>query len=1707
MLSLVPTAWAVENEEPLQVLLIGNSHTVDMTEWTDLVLQDSGLEDQIQITRLTPMGGRKLFTDDTVRSSHITAAQWTGTDDEWNETHPGENVGANTRYYNAQLNSDSKTWDLVVVQDWEESTVNSDSAAVASGIQRAVKWLRNYPSVTDNTKIAWAADWPDAANHENAQSNMTGAIAAVNELEENGVDFIIPTGLTVENARTSYFDEVNNADDSYLPGSEETYGGIAKVAKYHLMERDANHLSYELGCYTVAAVTVAEIATRFGLMDLNAFLASLKTAPSWTSPDEWKGEFNDNIWAVVKESVKNAVEHPTQVTQSVYTEDPADEITEQILAEDYSEEAAAAAEANSEEQLSRVAEAVKAKAQAAAGEDAALSVSSTYTAPVNGTENNKTGEAGKYEITVSFLNGYTQKNLAVISGAIKPEYYEGGEQELAAAKTAAAADLAKTAALVGKDAEAYSSEINAAYSTNDVNTALAAAKAAMVADAGYLYADWIGADGWSVGTKMPLGEDTGVRFTIRKDGTDTVLNISGSGKIPDLVMRDELTRSYTSPVWMNDDVSGKITKVVVEDGVELGHMSLWLSRVKTMEIGENVTLPTNAIYLNGQNCDRTITFKGAATVSERAIDGYTGSDGKGCQAAQNAQIFVYADFEKLGVSSAESFVGSTVLKNNNYGLPIVVVINTGSSVEPEDTILAQGKVPENGWKDDGTADGGDSGVTYTIKKIGDEVVLEFSGRGTIPTFTTKTPHYANAPWWGTNSGSAVTKVIVDSGVTVGGLTLFLPTAKEIILKDGVTLKQNAVYFNTQNVDTEITFEGAATVSSGSISWYPDSNQKNKAVQITVTADFSKLEKSGNRVTKASDFIDNGLLTTLNKNGLPIVVAVNTEDAKSDAQVFDITNGGWDAVGGNPVGNSTGVKYKIYTVGADTIVEFSGKGTMPDYWATGNDKDQNLRTDRLPWRNTPVTKIIVGEGVTPGQMSLYVTSNVREIVFEGDVTLQKRDIIYFNTLTQDVNIFFNGSNNILAGSAVDGYGVGNAHHVTIYAKSGALKVGDTSIANASQINLFVANVLLAEHTDATAIAQLVLDDQLSAAKSAVNTSEIIALTGTCQQNTADGRTAAVKTYVESKLSEKYPSVTVSVTPKSAAIYTVTLSVGEQSTSFDLKFTFTFSHSWSYTASGATITAECAHCHDKQAARLVASDQKETGNAIEASVSYGTSWPGGALTISYEKDGVSIDGTPKNAGSYIASVTVSGVTATVNFTISHVLTHHEEVAATCTENGVKEYWTCSVCNDKFSDAQGKNKIVDFETWKAEAGKIPATGHTMTKTEAKAETCTEAGNNEYYTCETCGKVFKDEAGETETTVAAETLAALGHDMTKTDAKKATCTEDGNNEYYTCSRCGGVFKDEAGTQATTVEAETLKKLGHDWSNKNGICARCDAKCTETHKPGTTCKVCGKYTRRPSSSNAGSIISVPSTPNGTVTVDPSTASKGETVTITTKPGEGYELGSIEVFDKNGDSLKLKDLGNGKYSFVMPDGKVSVEAEFVKTASTSFADVPANAYFADAVEWAVDKGVTNGLTDTMFGPYESCTRAQIVTFLWRAAGSPEPKTVSSFTDVPASAYYAKAVAWAVENGITNGMTETTFAPNATCTRGQSVTFLCRALKGTASGSTNFTDVKSDAFYADAVNWAVASDVTNGTSATTFSPNADCTRAEIVTFLYRAYQGK
>ena len=249
-------------------------------------------------------------------------------------------------------------------------------------------------------------------------------------------------------------------------------------------------------------------------------------------------------------------------------------------------------------------------------------------------------------------------------------------------------------------------------------------------------------------------------------------------------------------------------------------------------------------------------------------------------------------------------------------------------------------------------------------------------------------------------------------------------------------------------------------------------------------------------------------------------------------------------------------------------------------------------------------------------------------------------------------------------------------------------------------------------------------------------------------------------------------------------------------------------------------------------------------------------------------------------------------------------------------------------------------------------------------------------------------------------------------------------------------------------------------------------------------------------------------TENGSVSVSPKNASQGDRVTVTVKPDEGYELDSLKVLDKDGKELALTDKGNGKYTFTMPASKVEVNATFVKEVEISpFSDVSTSAYYYEAVKWAQEKGITGGIGNGLFGPNQPCTRAQIVTFLWRAAGSPEPKSMSSFSDVSADSYYAKAVAWAVENGITTGTGDGKFSPDATCTRAQSVTFLFRAIGKLVDSKAEFSDVLTDSYYANAVAWAVENGVTNGIGDGLFGPDNSCTRAQIVTFLFRAYQGK
>ena len=248
---------------------------------------------------------------------------------------------------------------------------------------------------------------------------------------------------------------------------------------------------------------------------------------------------------------------------------------------------------------------------------------------------------------------------------------------------------------------------------------------------------------------------------------------------------------------------------------------------------------------------------------------------------------------------------------------------------------------------------------------------------------------------------------------------------------------------------------------------------------------------------------------------------------------------------------------------------------------------------------------------------------------------------------------------------------------------------------------------------------------------------------------------------------------------------------------------------------------------------------------------------------------------------------------------------------------------------------------------------------------------------------------------------------------------------------------------------------------------------------------------------------------NGSVSVSPKNASQGDRVTVTVKPDAGYELDSLKVFDKNGKELELTDKGDGKFTFIMPAGKVEVKATFTEEVKTSpFQDVPTDAYYYEAVKWAQKKGITGGIGDGLFGPNQPCTRAQIVTFLWRAAGSPEPEgTAAGMTDVAAGSYYEKAVAWAIENGITTGTADGLFAPDATCTRAQGMTFLFRASKASADGMPAFSDVATNAYYAEAVKWATDNGITTGTTSSTFSPGSGCTRAQIVTFLWRLYAEK
>ena len=276
------------------------------------------------------------------------------------------------------------------------------------------------------------------------------------------------------------------------------------------------------------------------------------------------------------------------------------------------------------------------------------------------------------------------------------------------------------------------------------------------------------------------------------------------------------------------------------------------------------------------------------------------------------------------------------------------------------------------------------------------------------------------------------------------------------------------------------------------------------------------------------------------------------------------------------------------------------------------------------------------------------------------------------------------------------------------------------------------------------------------------------------------------------------------------------------------------------------------------------------------------------------------------------------------------------------------------------------------------------------------------------------------------------------------------------------------------------------------------------------------EYTVSPRHSSSGSgtttyTVTVGSVSNGTVTSSHKSAASGATVTLTVKPADGYTVEAVTAKDAKGNAVKVTEK-DGKYTFAMPASNVTVSASFVKKgeqpAAKLFDDVAQGAYYYDAVKWAVDKGVTNGKTSNLFGSDDPCTRAQIVTFLWRAAGSPAASASVSFTDVKDSDYYAKAVAWAVEKGITNGTGDGKFSSDDTCTRAQCAAFLYRAAGSPeVTDAAAFSDVAADAYYAKAVAWAEKNGITNGLGNGKFGSDNSCTRAQIITFLYRTYQDK
>ena len=363
-----------------------------------------------------------------------------------------------------------------------------------------------------------------------------------------------------------------------------------------------------------------------------------------------------------------------------------------------------------------------------------------------------------------------------------------------------------------------------------------------------------------------------------------------------------------------------------------------------------------------------------------------------------------------------------------------------------------------------------------------------------------------------------------------------------------------------------------------------------------------------------------------------------------------------------------------------------------------------------------------------------------------------------------------------------------------------------------------------------------------------------------------------------------------------------------------------------------------------------------------------------------------------------------------------------------------------------------------------------------------------NCYYLDSTAEKAVWPDGGTVDEATGSKTAAQLGNGT----VLALLINGRADSEHPWNSQCQ--YLAAAGKTLPVFKTQTGDAHTHDWSawtsNGDGTHSR---RCTCNAAETVNCSGSNYsyYTIKATAGTGGAI-----SPSGNVSVR---GGRDQTFTIT--PDQGYAVSDVKIDGKSIGAVK-------SYTFENVSRAHTIEVIFMKANGNPqtgvFVDVATGSYYEDAVDWAVENGITQGTDDTHFSPDGICTRAQAVTFLWRTAGSPKPETrAMPFTDVPVGSYYYDAVLWAVENGITKGTSDTTFSPDATCSRAQIVAFLWRSEKSPAAGTTNpFADVKSTAYYADAVLWAVKEDITKGTTNMTFSPNADCTRAQIVTFLWR-----